>query len=112
MRHEYEYLLNSEDDEASSEPLDIGSRASLIFLLGIYCIGFWIADVATPQSFDEPVLALLCLGIVTAQLTVISVWGTLVHGTFLVRLPWTLLRFDDRNRDGLDGWFCYQFCST
>jgi hypothetical protein len=91
MRHEYEYLLNSEGEEASSERLDFGSRASLIFLLGIYCIGFWIADVATPQISGEPVLALLCLGIVTAQLTVISVWGTLVHGTFLVRLPWTLL---------------------
>ena len=34
---------------------------------------------------------MLALGVVTAQLTVICVWGTLVRGTFWIRLPWTLL---------------------
>jgi hypothetical protein len=34
---------------------------------------------------------MIALGIMTAQLTFICVWGTLVRGTFWIRLPWTLL---------------------
>jgi hypothetical protein len=60
-------------------------------LIGFCCVGFFIADVATPTCFKNPFPAMLALGVVTAQLTVICVWGTLVSGTFWVRLPWTLL---------------------
>ncbi|WP_442511493.1 hypothetical protein SH528x_003174 [Novipirellula sp. SH528] len=50
-----------------------------------------IADVATPTCFKDAIPAMLALGVVTAQLTVICVWGTLVRGTFWIRLPRTLL---------------------
>ena len=50
-----------------------------------------MADVVTPIVFEEGLLALLALGVVTGQLTVICVWGTMVRGTFWIRLPWTLL---------------------
>lgn len=66
-------------------------RKRLVILIGMCCIGFFLADVATPICFEEPFPAMLAVGVVTAQLTVICVWGTLVRGTFWVRVPWTLL---------------------
>ncbi|MEM1070115.1 MAG: hypothetical protein AAGI63_14530, partial [Planctomycetota bacterium] len=53
--------------------------------------GFFFADVLIRRCFEDPFPAMLALGVVTAQLTVICVWGTLVRGTFWIRLPWTLL---------------------
>ncbi len=72
----------------SSESL---AKTRLVLLIGVCCVGFLIADVATPIWFGDAFPALLLLGVVTAQLTVICVWGTLVRSTFWIRLPWTLL---------------------
>lgn len=66
-------------------------RTRLIVLISVCCLGFFVVDVATPSCFDDPIPGMLVLGVVTAQLTVICVWGTLVRGTFWIRLPWTLL---------------------
>jgi hypothetical protein len=74
-----------------SSVLQLERRKLLVILIGFCCVGFFIADVATPLCFDELLPAFLTLGIVTAQLSVICVWGTLVRGTFWIRLPWTLL---------------------
>ncbi|EMI21642.1 membrane protein [Rhodopirellula maiorica SM1] len=74
-----------------SKTLSVDRRTGLILLVGVCSVGFFIADVATPTYFKEPFPAMLAMGVVTAQLTVICVWGTLVRGTFWIRLPWTLL---------------------
>lgn len=66
-------------------------KTQLALLIAFCCVGFFAADVATPTCFQAPFPAMLALGVVTAQLTVICVWGTLVRGTFWIRLPWTLL---------------------
>ena len=71
--------------------MNVGRRTQLILLIGVCSVGFLIADVATPVCFEAAFTAMLALGVVTAQLTVICVWGTLVRGTFWIRLPWTLL---------------------
>ena len=67
-----------------------GGKIGLLAFMGISSVIFFAVDAALPLSFDEAIPALLCLAVVTAQLTVICVWGTLVRGTFWVRLPWTL----------------------
>ncbi|XZE53723.1 hypothetical protein SH139x_005490 [Planctomycetaceae bacterium SH139] len=73
------------------DTLPFEHKSRLIVLISVCCIGFFVVDVATPSCFDDPFPAMLVLGVVTAQLTVICVWGTLVRGTFWIRLPWTLL---------------------
>lgn len=78
-------------DPIASRTLNINRKTRLIVLIGGCCIGFFITDVATPTCFEKAFPAMLALGVVTAQLTVICVWGTLVRGTFWIRLPWTLL---------------------
>ncbi len=60
-------------------------------LIAVCCVVFFITDVAIPSCFDDAFPVLVAMGILTAQLTVICVWGTLVRGTFWIRLPWTLL---------------------
>ncbi len=81
----------SDEQPDHTQAVHANRRSRMILLIGICCVGFFAADVATPVCFEEPVPAMLILGIVTAQLTVICVWGTLVRGTFWIRLPWTLL---------------------
>lgn len=71
--------------------LTVGRRRGLVLLVGVCSIAFFIADVATPTCLQEAFPAMLAIGVVTAQLTIICVWGTLVRGTFWIRLPWTLL---------------------
>lgn len=66
-------------------------RRLLSLLVVVTSLVFLIVDVATPNLFDGAVPALICINIVTAQLTVICIWGTLVRGTFWIRLPWTFL---------------------
>jgi hypothetical protein len=83
--------LNSDNSETTSKTLRFDRRARLILLIALCFVGFFLADVATPWCFRKPLPAMLCLGVITAQLTVICVWGTLVRGTFWVRLPWTWL---------------------
>lgn len=74
-----------------SKTLNIGRKQRLALLIIACCIGFLLADVATRTCFENPFWAMIALGVITAQLTVICVWGTLVRGTFWIRLPWTLL---------------------
>lgn len=83
----------SECASASASAKEIGSNRKplMAFLLGLCCLGFFIADIATPNFFTDPLPAMLAIGVMTAQLTVICVWGTLVRGTFWIRLPWTFL---------------------
>lgn len=77
-------------DQNTAAP-SLARRTRLTLLISLSCVGFFIADAATPTCFKEPFPAFLAFGIVTAQLTVICVWGTLVRGAFWIRLPWTLL---------------------
>ena len=82
------------DDPAEVRPphrLVEHERWKLGILIGISCIGFLIANVLTPMMFDDAFPALVFTNIVTAQLTLICIWGTLVRGTFWIRLPWTIL---------------------
>lgn len=82
---------NAEEGHVPSRTLSPNPRTRLITLIGVCCVGFFSADVAAPSCFKDAFSAMLALGVVTAQLTVICVWGTLVRGTFWIRLPWTLL---------------------
>ena len=66
-------------------------RKRMRLLIVLCCIAFLIADVAIPSCFENQFLAMLAIGVATAQLTVICVWGTLVRGTLWIRLQWTLL---------------------
>lgn len=66
-------------------------RTRMGLLIGLCCLAFLIIDVAIPSCLENELSAMLAVGVVTAQLTVICVWGTLVRGTFWIRLPWTLL---------------------
>ena len=91
---EMQPVLRALDIEENSQEVesDASSRRTQLFvLIGTCGLGFFVADVLTAMFFKEALPALLTLGIVTAQLTVICVWGTLVRGTFWIRLPWTLL---------------------
>ena len=68
-------------------------RRFFSLLLPFVAIGFLVFDVFVHGLFDEasiPAVTLI-LAVVSAQLTMISVWGSLVHGSFVVRLPWSLL---------------------
>ena len=69
----------------------LSRRLWLSVLIVLCCFCFLIVDVMTPQSFSGPFPAMVFTNLVTAQLTVICIWGTLVRGTFWIRLPWTLL---------------------
>ena len=83
--------MNTNFEQLPKSKPNANRDQQLLLLIGVCCIGFFIADVATPACFHTPFLGMLALGVVTAQLTVICVWGTLVRGTFWIRLPWTLL---------------------
>ena len=82
---------NADQGPVPSSTWNFDRKIRLTLLIGICCVGFFITDVATPTCFENAFSAMLALGVVTAQLTVICVWGTLVRGTFWIRLPWTLL---------------------
>ena len=68
-------------------------RRVFSLLLLFVAIGFLVFDVFAPVLFDDTSVpaGTLTLAVVTAQLTMICVWGALVHGSFVVRLPWSLL---------------------
>ena len=60
--------------------------------VGLIFLCFVGLDVAVAVAFFERQwLAIVWLNAAVAQLTLICVWGTLVEGTFWLRLPWTLL---------------------
>ena len=68
-------------------------RRVFSLLLLFVAIGFLVFDVFAPVLFDDTSVpaGTLTLAVVTAQLTMICVWGALVHGSFVVRFPWSLL---------------------
>lgn len=71
--------------------MDRNLRRFYLLLLAGCAVGLWLSDVALPQLYRSPVRLTVVLGAVTAQLTVICVWGTLVRGSFWIRMPWTLV---------------------
>ena len=81
----------SDERLSPSQTSTVSRKRSLVVLIGVCFVGFFWADLMTPILFQEAFTAMLALSVVTAQLTVICVWGTLVRGTFWIRLPWTLL---------------------
>ncbi len=68
-------------------------RRVFSLLLLFVAIGFIVFDVFAPGLWDDTSVpaGTLTLAVVTAQLTMICVWGALVHGSFVVRFPWSLL---------------------
>ena len=68
-------------------------RRVFSLLLLFVAFGFLVFDVFAPWLWDDSSVpaGTLTLAVVTAQLTMISVWGGLVHGSFVVRFPWSLL---------------------
>lgn len=83
--------LTQIDEVPKASPDAMTPKVGLILLIGFCFVVFFLANVATPSALYEPIPAMAAFGVVTAQLTVICVWGTLVRGTFWIRLPWTLL---------------------
>lgn len=70
--------------------LSFNNRVGLYALLAIFFYGFLMVDAALSHALREP-SGLVLTHLAVAQLTLICIWGTLVDGTFWVRLPWTLL---------------------
>ncbi|HAY80140.1 MAG TPA: hypothetical protein DCY79_10085 [Planctomycetaceae bacterium] len=76
---------------ATSPPQSSGRKTGLILLITACGIGFFAVDVAAPYFMtDEPLLVMLTLAVLTAQMTVICAWGVLIRDTFWIRLPRTL----------------------
>jgi len=65
----------------------------LLLFIGTICIVFLFLDLLTPAAFESrnTFILVLMMNLVVGQLTLICVWGTLVEGTFWIRLPWTIL---------------------
>ena len=65
----------------------------LLLVIGTICIVFLLLDLLTPAAFESrnAFILVLMMNLVVGQLTLICVWGTLVEGTFWIRLPWTIL---------------------
>ena len=65
----------------------------LLLFIGTICIVFLFLGLLTPAAFESrnTFILVLMMNLVVGQLTLICVWGTLVEGTFWIRLPWTIL---------------------
>ena len=77
------------DDQPQNE--DSPSLVKLLLFVCLTFAGFMVLNVLTPVFFDDAWIAIILMNLVIGQLTLICVWGTLVEGTFWVRLPWTIL---------------------
>jgi len=70
----------------------ISRRTVLLTVVVGVLFAFFIAmDVLTPACFHDAWSGVFMMNMVIAQLTLICIWGTLVEGTFWIRLPWTIL---------------------
>lgn len=68
------------------------SRIWLAFRIVLIFAAFLGIDVLMQQRFESMEwIFFILLSLIVAQLTLICIWGTLVEGTFWVRIPWTLL---------------------
>ena len=90
--------LNSEKSAADkpdgSDDRRLPVKKKLLLLIGVIFASFLLLDFKLPAAFNnsgEPFVFVIMLNIVVGQLTLICVWGTLVEGTFWIRLPWTIL---------------------
>ena len=90
--------LNSEKSAADkpdgSDDRRLPVKKKLLLLIGVIFASFLLLDFKLPAAFNnsgEPFVFVFMLNIVVGQLTLICVWGTLVEGTFWIRLPWTIL---------------------
>ena len=85
--------MNPPRDIALREETGSTNNMPLIGLVAACAIGFLIVDVSIVRLLElhSELLACVLFNLLVAQLTLISVWGTLVHGTFWIRMPWTLL---------------------
>ena len=63
----------------------------LAVFVGVVCAIFIAMDVLMSACFHDAWSGVFMMNIVIGQLTLICIWGTLVEGTFWVRLPWTIL---------------------
>ena len=72
-----------------------GKRSpSLAKLWAFVCLtfaGFMVLNVLTPVYFEKAWISVILMNLVIGQLTLICIWGTLVEGTFWIRLPWTIV---------------------
>lgn len=89
MSHEID--LEQPTESLYDETLPATTRRRSLVLLGVCCLGFLLFDLAVPSLFDNGFSAMVAMGGVTAQVTLICVWGAMVQGTFWIRLPWSLL---------------------
>lgn len=63
----------------------------LAVLVGVLFAVFVAMDMLMSSCFHDAWSGVFMMNIVVAQLTLICIWGTLVEGTFWIRLPWTIL---------------------
>ena len=68
-------------------------RKKLLLVIGSIFVAFLLLDLVLPTAFElrSSFFFVLMINLVVGQLTLICVWGTLVEGTFWIRLPWTIL---------------------
>ena len=67
------------------------SVVQIAVFVGVVCAIFIAMDVLMSACFHDAWSGVFMMNIVIGQLTLICIWGTLVEGTFWVRLPWTIL---------------------
>lgn len=77
---------------AQTEPSNSQKRI-LILVVSLIFLAFLFFDFLTPPAFESrsPFMLVLMMNLVVGQLTLLCVWGTMVEGTFWIRLPWTIL---------------------
>ena len=75
------------------EEQELRSRKQLLPIVGAVFVAFLFLDVLTPFAFESQnaFFIVFMMNVVVGQLTLLCVWGTLVDGTFWIRLPWTIL---------------------
>ena len=80
-------------ESKKSVTVRFASRSKLLLVIGAIGIVFLLLDLMTPPAFESgnAFISVFLMNLVVGQLTLICVWGTLVEGTFWIRLPWTIL---------------------
>ena len=80
-------------ESKKSVTVRFASRSKLLLVIGAIGIVFLLLDLMTPFAFNSgnSFFIILMMNLVVGQLTLICIWGTLVEGTFWIRLPWSIL---------------------
>lgn len=81
----------TESGELISETRIVRSRVLFCAFVLLTFAGFIGLDLLTPYCLKNRLGGIFFLILIVGQLTLICVWGTLVEGTFWIRLPWTIL---------------------